>query len=156
MLSEQLVARVRVAANFFETSTACLTEEDSRFAPVADVYTVAAQVEHVAGSIDWFLHGMFSPDGFDLEFEKHIANAQACHSLQAARAHFGQAVSDACATLASKSDEELMTLLPKDSIFGGLPRAAVIDGLVDHTAHHRGALAVYARLIGRVPAMPYE
>ncbi len=24
-----------------------------------------------------------------------------------------------------------------------------------HTAHHRGALAVYARLLGKVPAMPY-
>jgi uncharacterized damage-inducible protein DinB len=156
MLSEQLVARVRVTADFLERSTACLTEEDSRFATGHGLYSVAAQVEHVAGSIDWFLHGMFSPSGFDLGFEKHIAEAKACTSLDAARAHFKKAVDDACASLSSKGDGELMTLLPDDSIFAGVPRAAVIDGLVDHTAHHRGALAVYARLIGKVPAMPYE
>ena len=103
----------------------------------ADLYTVAAQIEHSAVSIDWFLHGMFSPSGFDLEFEKHIAEAKACASLVAARAHFKKAVDDACASLSSKGDGELMTLLPDDSIFAGVPRAAVIDGLVDHTAHHQ-------------------
>ena len=54
-----------------------------------------------------------------------------------------------------KSDEELMQLLPVDSIFPSMPRASVIDGLVDHTAHHRGALTVYARLLGKTPEMPY-
>ena len=38
---------------------------------------------------------------------------------------------------------------------GGAPRLALVTGLGDHTAHHRGVLAVYARLCGRVPAMPY-
>ena len=33
--------------------------------------------------------------------------------------------------------------------------AAVINGITDHSAHHRGALAVYARLLGKEPAMPY-
>jgi len=31
----------------------------------------------------------------------------------------------------------------------------VINAIVDHTAHHRGALSVYARLPGKVPMMPY-
>jgi uncharacterized damage-inducible protein DinB len=38
---------------------------------------------------------------------------------------------------------------------GGMPRESIIGGIVDHTAHHRGALSVYARLVGREPAMPY-
>jgi uncharacterized damage-inducible protein DinB len=38
---------------------------------------------------------------------------------------------------------------------GGAPKRAVISGIVDHTAHHRGSLAVYARLRGKVPTMPY-
>jgi hypothetical protein len=33
---------------------------------------------------------------------------------------------------------------------------AVVSGIVDHTAHHRGSLAVYARLIGKEPLMPYS
>ena len=35
------------------------------------------------------------------------------------------------------------------------PRLGVVSGIVDHTAHHRGSLAVYARLRGKVPPMPY-
>jgi len=27
--------------------------------------------------------------------------------------------------------------------------------MVEHTAHHRGALTVYSRVLGKVPAMPY-
>jgi uncharacterized damage-inducible protein DinB len=38
---------------------------------------------------------------------------------------------------------------------GGLPRYAIVSALTDHTAHHRGALTVYARLLGLVPPMPY-
>jgi uncharacterized damage-inducible protein DinB len=40
-------------------------------------------------------------------------------------------------------------------IMGGAPRAAIFSGMADHTAHHRGALAVYARLTGKTPEMPY-
>ncbi|MCF8432232.1 MAG: DinB family protein [Melioribacteraceae bacterium] len=32
---------------------------------------------------------------------------------------------------------------------------AVVGAIADHSAHHRGALAVYARLAGKVPKMPY-
>ena len=32
---------------------------------------------------------------------------------------------------------------------------AIISTITDHTAHHRGALTVYARVSGLVPPMPY-
>jgi uncharacterized damage-inducible protein DinB len=38
---------------------------------------------------------------------------------------------------------------------GGLPKKSIFGGITDHTAHHRGALTVYARLKGIVPPMPY-
>jgi uncharacterized damage-inducible protein DinB len=40
-------------------------------------------------------------------------------------------------------------------IMGGAPRMAIFGAITDHTAHHRGALTVYARLGGAVPPMPY-
>ena len=40
-------------------------------------------------------------------------------------------------------------------IMTGAPKMSVVGGIVDHTAHHRGALAVYARLLGKEPKMPY-
>jgi len=38
---------------------------------------------------------------------------------------------------------------------GGRPLFEIIGAMVEHTAHHRGALAVYTRLLGKVPPMPY-
>ena len=52
-------------------------------------------------------------------------------------------------------DQEWMAPLPEGPIMGGQPRIAIFEGLYDHTAHHRGALSVYSRLLGKVPAMPY-
>jgi uncharacterized damage-inducible protein DinB len=156
MLSEQLIARIRMTGKFFTTGTACFDEADSNFAPEGDLFPVAAHVAHSAHTIDWFIAGMFSPSGFALDFEAQVARDKQCTSLEEARGRFDRAVENAVETLASKSDEELMAPLADNPIFGQIPRAAVIDGLVDHTAHHRGALAVYARLAGKVPAMPYE
>jgi uncharacterized damage-inducible protein DinB len=55
----------------------------------------------------------------------------------------------------ASSDADLLTPLPEGPIMGGVPRIAIFGAIVDHTAHHRGALTVYARLQGVVPPMPY-
>ena len=52
------------------------------------------------------------------------------------------------------SDDELMAPITGE-IMTGAPKISVVGGIVDHTAHHRGALAVYARLLGKIPQMPY-
>ena len=38
---------------------------------------------------------------------------------------------------------------------GGQPIGDIVWSIVEHTAHHRGALTVYSRLLGKVPIMPY-
>ena len=48
-----------------------------------------------------------------------------------------------------------MSPLPPGPIMGGQPRLAIFGALTDHSAHHRGALTVYSRLLGKVPPMPY-
>ena len=53
------------------------------------------------------------------------------------------------------SDAELMAPLPAGPIMGGAPRMAIFSAITDHTAHHRGALTVDARISGIVPPMPY-
>jgi uncharacterized damage-inducible protein DinB len=54
------------------------------------------------------------------------------------------------------SDQELFEPIADKRIMEGAPRCAIVSALTDHTAHHRGALSVYARLIGKEPPMPYE
>ena len=53
------------------------------------------------------------------------------------------------------SAEEWASLFPPNPIMGEMPRYSIIGGVTDHTAHHRGALTVYQRLLELTPLMPY-
>jgi len=146
---------LRVCKAFFDRSTAALEESDSSFAPLPGMYTAAQHVAHVAQTVDWFLHGAFSGEGFDLDFEKHDREVRAVISLDAARAWLDRSVERACARLAEATPAEMAAALPEGPVMGGEPRSAVLAAITDHTAHHRGALTVYTRLCGKTPAMPY-
>ena len=117
--------------------------------------TAASQVAHAAQTIDWFIDGAFNPNGFDMDFEGHDRQVRAVTSLTEARAAMKRAIEHAKAVVESRSDEEWPQPLPPGPIMGGLPRSAIFGAITDHTAHHRGALTVYARLLGKTPAMPY-
>jgi uncharacterized damage-inducible protein DinB len=146
---------LRLQQEFFERGTASLTEVDSTFAPQAGLLSVAGHVAHAALTVEWFMAGAFSPSGFDLDFAAHEAQARAFTSLAAARARFAAAYGAAITTIDACSMADLQQPIAAGPIMGGAPRVALISAIGDHTAHHRGALAVYARLAGRVPAMPY-
>lgn len=151
---DALCADLAETQRFFLTTTACLQPEDAAFAPRPGMYTVAASFAHVARTIDWFVEGAFvRADGFDMDFEAHIAEAQAVTDLVDARAWVERSFAAAVAALRSHHHRLADPLPP--GILGGLPRATIVAAIADHTAHHRGALAVYARLLGREPALPY-
>jgi uncharacterized damage-inducible protein DinB len=150
---EQLRHELESSKEFFERSTRVLQEEHSGFAPTPDQYTAAAQVGHTALMIDWFLQGAFGT-GFDMDFEGHERQARAVTSLAAARKMLEEAYGRAIAATAEKSEAEWLELFAADSLMPG-PKTAVVFGIVEHSAHHRGALSVYARLLGLKPLMPY-
>jgi uncharacterized damage-inducible protein DinB len=154
-LAQQAVAELSAAHEYFNRSTRNLTEAHSTVTPAPGMMTVAQQVAHAAHTIDWFMEGAFRPEGFDTNFEAHAKVVAAYTSLSAARAWFEKAVAAAKATVAAQSDADLMAPLPPGPIMGGAPRMAVFSAITDHTAHHRGALTVYARVSGIVPPMPY-
>lgn len=154
-LAQQAVGELSAAREFFNRSTANLTEAHSTYAPAAGMMTAAQQVAHAAQTIDWFIEGAFRSEGFDLNFEEHAKAYMAITSLADARAWFERAVAAAAATLGAKSDADLLAPLPPGPVMGGMPRMAIVSSITDHTAHHRGALTVYARLNDVVPPMPY-
>lgn len=154
-LAKQAVAELDSARDFFNRSTRNLAEAHSSFMPAPDMMSAAQQVAHAAHTIDWFIQGAFRPQGFDLDFESHAKIVAGYTSLSAARAWFERAITAAKEAIASKSDADLMAPLPEGPIMGGAPRMAIFGAITDHTAHHRGALTVYARLKGIVPPMPY-
>ena len=155
MTPAEIALSVDVSREYFNRSTRELKEENSSFAPAAGTFTAAALVAHVAQTIDWFFAGAFAPAGFETDFEKMDKEVRACTSLEAARARFNAACDRAKATAEAHSEAEWAAPLPAGPIMGGLPRHAIVNALTDHTAHHRGALSVYTRLLGRVPPMPY-
>ena len=155
MLAQGLVQQLQATAKFLETSTAVLEEAESGFAPQPELYTVAAHVAHIGRTVDWFMEGAFGK-GWEMDFEADIARAKTATSLTEARAETAAAFERAIATIGKATDEELTAPISDDAVMGSAPRMSVVSGIVDHTAHHRGALTVYSRLLGKVPAMPYS
>jgi uncharacterized damage-inducible protein DinB len=140
---------------FFERSTGVLEEGDSQFRPQEGMMTAAQQVAHTAQTLDWFIEGASRPEGFDLDFEKHVQALAGVTSLAAARRKLETAYANAVQFLRSRSPEELAQPLPPGPVMGGLPITEIVWAMVEHSAHHRGALTVYSRLLGKVPPMPY-
>ena len=154
-MKQGLHGQLAAMQEFFDRSTRALEEADSGFAPKPELFTVAQQVAHVAQTVDWFVAGAFAPGGFNMDFEGLDKEVRGTTSLAAARDWFGRSIKTAHAEVDKRSDQEWSAPLPEGPIMGGMPRHVIFGALTDHTAHHRGALTVYARLLGKVPPMPY-
>jgi uncharacterized damage-inducible protein DinB len=141
--------------DFFDRSTRVLEEADSQFRPQADMMTVAQQVAHAAQTLDWFVEGASRPEGFDLDFQAHAQALAGVTSLAAARQMLEKGYANAIQFLRSRTPEDLALPLPPGPVMGGQPISDIVWAMVEHTAHHRGALTVYTRLLGKVPPMPY-
>lgn len=155
MLKKQLIDQLDIGFRFFKNTIEIFTKEDSAFAPAEGVYTTAQQIAHTAQTVDWFIEGAFLKDQFDMNFEQHDKKVRSINSIQAAKDWLKKSFDNAKSVISSKNDEELQAPLPEGPILSGVPRAAIIGSILDHTAHHRGSLAVYARLVGKTPKMPY-
>jgi uncharacterized damage-inducible protein DinB len=149
--SGQLLA----SREFFERSSRVLDEADSGFRPREGMMTVAQQVVHAAQTLEWFVEGNTRPEGYDLDFEKHARDLESVTSLADARARLAAAFDTAIAFVRSRTPEQLAAPMPPGPILGGQPLGDIVWAMIEHTAHHRGALTVYSRLLGKVPAMPY-
>jgi uncharacterized damage-inducible protein DinB len=141
--------------DYFNRSTRVLEEADSNFKPYEGIMTVAQQVGHTAQTLDWFIDGATKPEGFDLDFAAHAKQLEALTSLTAAREWLDKAFAKAVQFFRSATPETLARPLPEGPVMGGLPVSDIVWAMVEHTAHHRGALTVYSRALGKVPVMPY-
>ena len=139
---------------WFKATLSVFDPGDAGFAPDPELYTVAGHVAHAADSVDWFVEGAFGT-GWDMDFDKLIAKAKAVTSLEDAVQWLDKSFDEVIKVVGEASDEQLFETIPDKKIMEGAPRAAIVSGILDHTAHHRGALTVYARLVGKTAPMPY-
>jgi uncharacterized damage-inducible protein DinB len=147
--------QILASKEFFDRSTRVLDESDSQFRPREGMMTVAQQVAHAAQTVEWFIEGATRPEGFDLNFTEHAKALAEVRSLHDARHRLDMAYIHAADFLRGKIPEELARPLRPGPVMGGRPVYEIIGAMVEHTAHHRGALTVYSRLLGKVPPMPY-
>lgn len=155
MNKENLLRELEQTHNYFMTSVSELKAEHADFKPQDGMLSVKQHVAHVAQSVDWFVDGAFSELGFDMNFEDHWSEVNEVQSLEDALKKVSEAFAKAKEILASKTEEQLSKPLLPGMVMPGEPTYNIVGGIVDHTAHHRGALTVYIRLLGAVPKMPY-
>jgi uncharacterized damage-inducible protein DinB len=150
-----LVGQLETARRYFERTTSCFVEADADFRPTPETMSVAEQIAHTAQTVGWFLDGALEPTGFSLDFEAHEQEIRTVQSLAEARGRLATAFDRAVQVVPAQDDGFWEQALPEGPVLGGEPRHVIVGGISEHTAHHRGALAVYARLCGHVPPMPY-
>ena len=155
MLKESLLVELRGSKEFFDRSSRCLEEEHAGYRPTGESLSTAEQIAHVGQTVDWFLDGVKNGGEFDMDFENHMKDVKNTKTIADARAWVDRAYAAAIEYIENTSEEELSLPLPPGPVMGGAPRHAIVSGIVDHTAHHRGALTVYARLKGLTPSIPY-
>lgn len=127
---------------------------DGDFRPTPEMMSAAQVIRHIAQTTRWFMEGAYGK-GFEMDFEKFEAESKKPCTLEEALAALNQAYDDFLTCLDRLTEEDFTAPLPPNPIFGEIPRFAVIYANSDHTAHHRGALAVYLRLLGKKPPMIY-
>jgi uncharacterized damage-inducible protein DinB len=155
MTPELALNTLKSTKEYFDRSTRCLEEKHSTFAPADGMYTAAQQIGHVAIVVDWFVKGASRPEGFDMNFEQHEIDVRKVKTIKEARAMLDQSFKAAEKFAKSLSAAEIAKPLPDGPIMAGMPRFAIFPAIDEHTAHHRGALTVYSRMLGLTPAMPY-
>jgi uncharacterized damage-inducible protein DinB len=158
MLAETICNEIQKVRIFFNNTIRVLDENDSGFKPQDEMYTVAQQIAHVAHTIDWFNDSAFSEEGptwNDDVMKEHETKMMGYTSLTEAKKWLEESFDRAIENFGSRSDEELTSLTPETSLMGANPRFLNAFGIQDHTAHHRGSLGVYVRLIGKTPPIPY-
>ena len=146
---------LQASREFLNRSSQNLDETDSNFAPVAGQMSASQQLAHIAHTIDWLIEGAFNPEGFDLDFSKHAEEIAGVKSINEAREQIDKAFARLFERLESNPEQVWDEQIASGPVMGGEPRWSALIAVIEHTAHHRGALTVYTRLRNKVPPMPY-
>ncbi len=154
MTPEAIKVQLNNMREFWNRSTRPLEEKHSNFAAQDGLFTVAGHFAHTAQTIEWFFDGAFASE-WNMDFEGMDKKVRMVTSLTEARSWFERSINRAMEVADAHTAAEWESPFPPNPIMGEVPRDAIVSGVLDHTAHHRGALTVYQRLLGLTPPMPY-
>ncbi|QDE68256.1 MULTISPECIES: DinB family protein [Myxococcus] len=178
--SHPFVQKLRKHREYFHRTLECFRDGDASFRLTQESMTAAGQVLHAAAAIEYFLSGLFGTfegwstmsqrqRGFvDMSWAQSANTSpqerndtpelqEAGRSLKKAAELFDRSMDSASAMFGARTMEELTQapLLPNPLFPPWFTAAQVFELMLDHTAHHRGALSQYARGLGLEPKIPY-
>lgn len=155
MNGKEAAEMVRKEYSYLRNIVKGFSPEHGEYRPCPGMMTTAQQINHIAQTVYWFREGAFGK-GFDLDFEKLEAVNQVQISLADALAELERQYAGFVDFLEGQSEADLSAPMADNPLFGPAPRYTFLFAQTDHTAHHRGSLAVYLRLLGIVPTMAYQ
>ncbi len=154
MNGQQAAEMIKAERKFLWNIIKDFKPEHGDYRPVEGMMTVNQLIRHVAQTLYWFREGAFGT-GFRMDFEKMTEEYMQTTTLDDARAELERAYDEAIQFYCGLSEADLTAPLTPNSIFGESAKLVVLNANTGHTAHHRGALAVYLRLLGITPTMVY-
>ena len=166
---------------YFLRTLSAFNDEDSSFRPQQNMLSVKDQVLHTVGAIELFVsaylstidstskitHTSFRPgeawsgSSTAVTDMRWTQNADKKHydeqvDMKEIKEIFSKTMAYASDVFSIPSEAELQQPIGENSLVPDFFRAEdIIEIMLDHTAHHRGALAQYARLLGHSPKIPY-
>ena len=150
MAAEGLITEKKFLMNILKS----FKPEHSDFVPADGMMSVAQLIHHIAFTVKWFREGAFG-SGFNMDFEALEAENKKVFTLQQVLDEIDSEYDGYVVFLESLGEDELESPLPPNPLFGEVPRWLIFGAQRDHTAHHRGVLSVYLRLLGITPVMVY-
>ena len=108
MAANSYAAPLRQSLQFLSRTCSVFQPEDGGYAPTPGQFSVALHVAHVAQTIDWFMAGGFGTAGFDLDFAAHQIAVRKVASLDKAFTWLARSVDQAAATLATRTQADMM------------------------------------------------
>ena len=154
MDGRQAAEHVRQEREYLMKIVGAFESGQGKFRPAEGMITVAQQINHITFMIRWFVQGAFGT-GFDLNPDKSAAATREDLDLNEAIRRLNETYDDYIAFLETLTVAELDAHMPPNPILGEVPRISLLRAQADHTAHHRGVLTVYLRLLGVVPPVIY-
>jgi uncharacterized damage-inducible protein DinB len=154
MDGKEAVRLIRQERHFLHNILNDFREEHSNFKPTEEMRTVGQQIEHIALSTNFFYESAFG-SGFKMSFPQYLEEMKKIIGLEKALKDLDEAYEEAISLVENKTHDEMEAPIPPNPMLGDFTCKSIIYRSQDHTAHHRGMLAVYLRLLGIKPTMVY-
>jgi len=155
MNGQEAAELIRQERHFLQNILKDFREEHSDFKPTEEMRTVGQQIKHIALSTNFFYEIAFGK-GFKMSFQEYLEEMKKPISLRDALKLLDEAYEEAISLVKDKTHDEMKSPIPPNPMLQGFTLESIIYRSMDHTAHHRGMLTVYLRLLGITPIMVYS